>query len=115
MPKNRHLCFRVLLVVLCCAIFSTPAILNADESVKQSKEMAKQSKEIKRGTVVLERDGKKGSHDTEQFDFSSLFNKAADSCSGWCTCTDCGCSGSETCCAGGCGYCWGVLDGRGSC
>lgn len=39
----------------------------------------------------------------------------ADECSGSCNCTTCVCSGSESCCDAGCGYCWGYLDGSGSC
>ena len=39
----------------------------------------------------------------------------ADSCEGWCTCSDCGCWGSESCCDAGCAYCWGYLDGKGAC
>lgn len=39
------------------------------------------------------------------------------SCSGWCTCSLCYCEyvGDSACCDMGCGYCWGVLDGGGSC
>lgn len=40
---------------------------------------------------------------------------AAESCSGGCNCTDCGCSGSFGCCLGGCLACWDVLDESGAC
>jgi hypothetical protein len=38
-----------------------------------------------------------------------------DSCSGWCTCSDCGCDGSLSCCIGGCEACWEYRDSRGYC
>jgi hypothetical protein len=112
MSENRRRRFQVILVVLCCALFSAPAVLNAAELASHAGKKAP----VVHETVVLERNAEqKDPGATEAFDISSLFNKAAESCSGSCNCTSCTCSGSETCCAGGCGYCWGVLDGRGSC
>jgi len=40
---------------------------------------------------------------------------AADSCSGWCDCDFCGCSGSDSCCDSGCDACWAYRDSRGYC
>jgi hypothetical protein len=40
---------------------------------------------------------------------------ADDYCSGSCNCSTCVCYGSSSCCDAGCDFCWGFLDGRGSC
>jgi len=45
----------------------------------------------------------------------SPFGKEADSCSGFCGCDWCDCSGSSACCTYGCGYCQGYLQGKGYC
>jgi hypothetical protein len=39
----------------------------------------------------------------------------ADVCSGWCTCSACGCNGSSSCCDAGCDACWDYRDGQGYC
>ena len=39
----------------------------------------------------------------------------ADVCSGWCNCSYCECSGTLSCCIGGCEACWDYRDGQGLC
>lgn len=65
--------------------------------------------------VVLQRPGAdgedKGPLQSFDHELQSLFQEAAESCSGACNCSECVCSGSFECCLGGCVICWDVACG----
>lgn len=100
----------VSLAILCVALLAAAAFADREDPRGTPGARAAQHRVEQRGPV-----GKW--HTVHNFTQTvpSPFGKAADSCSGSCNCTFCECTGSESCCDAGCGYCWGYLDGRGSC
>lgn len=69
-----------------------------------------------KGLFFLDRPSAACKDEKPQTSFSDIFgDKPNDSCSGWCTCSDCGCSGSLSCCLDGCDACWDYRDSRGFC
>jgi len=67
------------------------------------------------GSVMLKRDAQESKARPGRTAFGNGGTGLAESCSGWCSCSLCGCSGSESCCSGGCDACWDFRDGQGLC
>jgi hypothetical protein len=63
--------------------------------------------------VILKRNAKELNPRASHTQFGSP--TADDSCSGWCSCSLCGCSGGDSCCDAGCDACWAYRDGQGLC
>jgi len=100
--------------ILCFALFAISASA-AGRGTPQTKPVAKPPQAQK---IVLQRGGPVGTWNSmKNFNRTvpSPFGKAGDSCSGACNCSTCVCNGSLGCCLDGCDFCWGVLDGSGSC
>jgi hypothetical protein len=105
--------FQVLFVAVLCTVLFVVAAAAADREDPRGNPGVRAPHQLD-----LQRSGKVGHWNTmHKFNQTvpSPFGKAADSCSGYCTCDECGCYGTESCCDAGCSYCWGYLDGRGAC
>jgi hypothetical protein len=113
--QSRKLFQVLFMAVLCTALFAVAAFAAPDREDGKGNPGVRATHELnlQRGT------GGTVGHWNSVHKFTqtvpSPFGKAADSCSGYCTCDECGCSGSDSCCDAGCSYCWGYLDGRGAC
>ncbi len=61
------------------------------------------------GQIVLTRKEKPATSDGARELFSLGSENGVESCSGWCTASVCGCSGSSSCCEAGCNLCWDIF------
>jgi hypothetical protein len=108
--RNRNR-YALALLVLCTFLF-----VNVGAALAEKPGTSQEGK----GTIVLERpsqelqskDPRAGARHT--FDINSLF-ATNEICGGSCGCSDCSCSGSFSCCLGGCLDCWDFLDDMGAC
>src|SRR5829696_6758672 len=97
MTANRKLVFMILMLVV-VALAMSPVV-----SAKSG------------GSVILKRDARESKASPARTSFGNDGSSLADSCSGWCTCSSCGCDGSLSCCIGGCEACWDYRDDQGLC
>jgi hypothetical protein len=102
------------LAVLICAFLFTP-LLSAREEPRTRAAQERRALRVLEDQIFLKRscDAPKNGV-THRFGNLGFLKEAA-SCSGECDCETCSCSGTLSCCMGGCGACWEFLDDEGYC